>query len=297
MKEKYIKTKLGATVFLALVILFVTILWGKNIQLARSNYEVKALFPDVTGLEKGARVLVNGIPKGKVSDYYIAAGGVIVELNLEKDILLYDDAFAYLESPDLMGEKVVAINPGKSGIEFNFEKSLPGIAGVTFSQLFSSVDEIKDKLIVSLDHLNNTAISISAFVDKVDVSGDLNKILANLAQTSAELNGLVAENSGKMSAITDNLIRVSSASADFIDTHKSALDTIIYDLSDFSAELHKITLVTDQLSEILTTEESTAGRLLHDDDLYLELKRLTQNIDSLVTEIRTKGIDTHLKLF
>jgi len=297
MKEKYIKTKLGATVFLALIILFVTILWGKNIQFARSNYEVKAFFPDVTGLEKGARVLVNGIPKGKVNDYYIAGGGVIVELNIEKDILLYDDAFAYLESPDLMGEKVVAVNPGESGAEFSFDKSLPGMAGVTFSQMFSSVDEIKNELIVSLDHLNKTAISISSFVERVDINDDLNKILANLSQTSARLNELVTENSGKIGAITDNLVSVSGSAAGFVDTHKSALDSIIYDLSDFTSELHKITLVTDQLTEILTTEESTAGRLLHDDDLYLELKRLTQNIDSLVTQIRNDGIDTHVKLF
>jgi len=297
MKEKYIKTKLGATVFLALFILFVTILWGKNIQLARSNYEFKAFFPDVTGLEKGARVLVNGIPKGKVIDYYIADGGVIVNLKIEKDILLYDDAFAYLESPDLMGEKVVAVNPGKSGVEFSFEKSLPGLAGVTFSQMFASVDEIKDKLTLSLDHLNNTATAISSFVEKVDVNDDLNKILANLAETSARLNQMAAENSGKINEISDNLVSVSRASAGLIGAHRSALDSIIYDLSDFTSELHKITIVTDQLAEILTTEESTAGKLLHDDELYFELKRLTQNIDSLVTEIRTNGIDTHVKLF
>ena len=132
-----------------------------------------------------------------MGDYSLGEDGVIVVLKLDDDVVIYDDAYAWLETPDLMGEKVVSVFPGKSGVKMNEDGFIPGMPNVTFGQMFSAVGEIKDKLLVSLETLNSAANSIRAFVENAGVGNDLDIVMDNLVQTSAKLNLLAGENSAK----------------------------------------------------------------------------------------------------
>ncbi|MFH1861374.1 MAG: hypothetical protein ABH878_01060, partial [bacterium] len=69
MKKPLSEAKVGITVLLALAILVVSILWGKQVRLTTGAVEFNVLFDDIVGLEKGAVVLVNGMKKGRVKEF------------------------------------------------------------------------------------------------------------------------------------------------------------------------------------------------------------------------------------
>gem|GEM_PF-1867399 len=297
MENKSAQIKLGLMVTAAFCILVFTVMWGKSIRLVKSSYTVKADFADVTGLEKGARVLVNGIPQGKVSDYRLEDGRVIVEMSVDKEVKLFTDAYAYLESPDLMAELVVAVNPGSSGIMMADSAVMRGLPRYSFSQIFASVGEIKEELSATMRTLRQAANTLEATVSAPGFNRELQNTVNNLSAASQSLNGLIKENQPKIEGAVDNLYAISSRAAQLTEKHDEDVETIIADLKDFSGDLQTITKAAQDLSGLLNNQNSTLGKLTHDDKFYVEMRRAVQNLDSLISEFRKNGVKAKVSLF
>ncbi len=297
MENKNAQIKLGIMVSAAFFILVFAVMWGKSIRLIKSSYTVKACFADVTGLEKGARVLVNGIPQGTVSDYWLEDGRVITEMSIDKNVKLFSDAYCYLESPDLMAEQVVAINPGSSGVVLADSAVMRGLPRYSFSQIFSSVGEIKEELSVTMLALQKAANSLEATVSSPGFNRELHNTVENLSSASQALNSLIKENQPKIEGAVDNLYSISSRAAQLTEKHDEDVETIIADLKNFSGNLHSITKAAQDLSLLLNDKNSTLGKLTHDDKFYLEMRQAVQNLDSLITEFRKNGVKAKVSLF
>ena len=297
MEEKSAQVKLGVMVFVALVILVGGIIWGKNIKISRSFYTKEAFFENVTGLEKGARVLVNGISKGSVSHYSITKGGVIVLLELDEDVTLFSDAYTFLESPDLMAEKVVAIYPGKSGVELPDSVRLQGLPQYSYSQIFAAVRDIKDELSMTLRTLNKTAESLNEFISMPGLKEEFNSTLISLSTAANTLDDILVSNKGCIDSAAANLLNISNSVISILDKHGKDVEIVFNDIKDFTGELQQITEVAEYLSLILKNRESTLGRLMYDDDFYKELYTVMMSLDSLLTEFRENGVKTRVRLF
>lgn len=295
--DKKAQIKLGIMVFAAIFILIFTVIWGKNIRVIKSSYKAKACFTDVTGLEKGARVLVNGIPKGKVSDYWLDNGKVIVELNLDKDVILFTDAYSYLESPDLMAEKVLAVNPGKSGLILPDSALIRGLPYYSISQMFLAVGEIKQELTSTMQTLQKVGISLEETISSPDFNRQLHSTMADLSSASRSLNTLVKENQPKIDRAVDNLYSISDRAIQAVNQHDQDVEAVFKNLRAFSDDLQSITQAAKELSNLLKEKDSTLGRLTHNDEFYQEMRQAIQNLDSLITEFRKNGVKTKISLF
>ena len=297
MEEKSAQVKLGVMVFVALIILIGGIIWGKSIKISRSYYPKEAFFENVTGLEKGARVLVNGISKGRVAHYSITKGGVNVILELDEDIVLYNDAYAYLESPDLMADRVVAIYPGKSGVALPDSVRLEGLPQYNYSQLFAAVGDIKDELSVTLKTLNMTAESLYDFISMPGLKEEFNSTLISLSSAANTLDNMLVSNQGRIDSAAANLLNISNSVISILDKHGEDIEIVFEDVKNFTGELQQISDAAIILKKILKNRESTLGRLMYDDDFYKELHTVMMNLDSLLTEFRESGVKTRVRLF
>ena len=124
--ERKTEIKVGITVVFGLIILLWIFGWAKNFSLSSNSFIIKVKFDNVSGLEVGDQVTVNGMRKGFVQDMEVGPNNVLVELSIEKDIVLKEDATFAVSMLDLMGGKMVEVFPGKSEKDFDKTKIAQG---------------------------------------------------------------------------------------------------------------------------------------------------------------------------
>ena len=83
------------------------------------TYTIKARFNSIQGLNPGSRVSLAGVKIGEVEHVHLDPKDYVayIEMRLEKNVILYDDAIASIRTNGLIGDRFVHIQPGGSGIE------------------------------------------------------------------------------------------------------------------------------------------------------------------------------------
>ncbi len=117
--KKYSKeTLVGIFVVIGLIcIAYMTInlgnvgFWGEN------TYTLTAKFSTVTGLRVGNPINMLGMEIGRVAKFEMDQDDqvAIVTLEINKGILVYDDAIASIKTEGLIGDKFIGIDAGGGG--------------------------------------------------------------------------------------------------------------------------------------------------------------------------------------
>ena len=80
------------------------------------QYEIKAEFDNISGLEVGAPVEIAGVPVGSVSGIELKDPEAIVSLRLKKKIDIFDDDIASIRTKGIIGDRYVKISRGASDL-------------------------------------------------------------------------------------------------------------------------------------------------------------------------------------
>lgn len=114
MKKYSLELTVGIFVMVGLLCLgYVTVKLGKMEIFADKGYTVSANFSSITGLRVGASVEIAGVPVGKVSRIQLTPAYLAkVDLLLDSDISLTDDAIASIKTSGIIGDKYVSISQG-----------------------------------------------------------------------------------------------------------------------------------------------------------------------------------------
>lgn len=108
----------GFFVLIGLICLgYLTIKLGKMELFNSDGYSVFATFTSVSGLKPGAEVDIAGVKVGRVKSIRLdnKLPRAIVELNINNNIHLTDDAIASVKTSGLIGDKYISISPGGTG--------------------------------------------------------------------------------------------------------------------------------------------------------------------------------------
>lgn len=273
-------------VILAGAILILGLIWVKGIRFDQTRYKYSVVFPNVGSLEVGDPVSVSGVPKGKVEKIKLYQGDVLVTFNLTNDVVLKKDAKFTIMNIGLMGERFLAIQTGRSDTLLDLSQPIRGFYDMGIPEVMGKMDEMitqirrlaehleavvgtqssQDALIQTIKNLKNITQKIITFLDRNEEKFD--QTLEDLSYTSAELKKMVKENKSKLERTVDNF---SSAS--------EKLDNITTTLDSVSISLKK-------LSSKIESGEGTLGQLLNDTTLYEQIKKTTQDVDSLILDIK-----------
>src|SRR5690606_22061923 len=82
---------------------------------SRDGYTVYVLLDDATGIAKHSQVKIAGIPVGNIDDVRLEGGKARIDIKMNPDVPLFDDAAVAKQSSSLLGEYFLAIAPGTSG--------------------------------------------------------------------------------------------------------------------------------------------------------------------------------------
>ena len=118
MKKYAMETTVGIfLVFALLCVGYMTVKLGHVSLLGDNTYSLFARFTTVSGLRAGSPVEMLGIEVGRVGRLTIDQKDqkVVVEMRIQKDIKVYDDAIASIKTEGLIGDMFLSIDPGGAG--------------------------------------------------------------------------------------------------------------------------------------------------------------------------------------
>ena len=109
-----IEFRVGLTVIISTLILIFGIIWGKEFRIKSNKYQVDLIFDNVGGMIPGDPVTVNGLREGKVAELGWHDRMVLVKIELNDRVQLYEDAEFIIVSAELLAGMRVEIFPGQS---------------------------------------------------------------------------------------------------------------------------------------------------------------------------------------
>jgi phospholipid/cholesterol/gamma-HCH transport system substrate-binding protein len=118
MKKYTMETTVGIfLVFGLLCIGYMTVKLGHVSLLGNNTYSLFARFTTVSGLRAGSPVNMLGIEVGRVGRLTMDQKDqkVVVEIRIQKDIKVYNDAIASIKTEGLIGDMFLSIDPGGAG--------------------------------------------------------------------------------------------------------------------------------------------------------------------------------------
>lgn len=286
MSNRSVELRVGLVVLVSCAILILGLIWVKGIRFDQTRYRYAVIFPNVGALEVGDPVSVSGVPKGKVEKIQLHRGDVLVDLNLTRDVVLKKDAAFTVMNVGLMGERFIAVKTGYSDtlldlsqpIRGYYDTGIPEVMG-RMGEMIDQVQSLAENLMAvvgtksSQDALITVIRNLKEITDKTNALLDRNqdkfdRTLSDLSYTSTELKKMVRENRGKLQSTVDNF---SSASERF---------------ANITTTLDSLSLSLKKLSSRIESGEGTLGQLMNDTTLYQEIKKTTQNVDSLILDIK-----------
>lgn len=113
MKKANVEVGVGIFVLVGLACLVYLAVHLGEWDILRRGYRVYAVFDNISGLKKGASVEVAGVEVGRVEDISVTPDyRARLTLNLNKNIVLHEDAIASIRTKGIIGDKFVKLSPG-----------------------------------------------------------------------------------------------------------------------------------------------------------------------------------------
>ncbi|ULQ57665.1 MlaD family protein [Flavihumibacter rivuli] len=292
------ETKIGvmAAVAITFLILGFNFLKGKN--LFDKNHKIYAVFPKVNGLANSNPVLINGLQVGMVYSMQEKSrnigDGIIVTINLARDINIPSNSVAYI-SQDLLGGATLIIEPGNS-TAFLADGDTLGTKVVV-----GLMDEVKGNINPAIKTLDGTLQSLDSLVEVAGTYFDpatkknFHQIVSNLTAASNALNKLM---NAQNSALNQSLANVNTITANLAGNNEkinSTLDNVEKatgklanaELESTIAELKKSIEGLNTLLAKANSRDGSLGLLINDPKLYNNLTNTTRSLNILLDDFKT----------
>jgi phospholipid/cholesterol/gamma-HCH transport system substrate-binding protein len=189
-----LETKVGIFLLLGIgLICTLIIIFGEMPDLFRPTYMLTVKFPDASGLLKGSDVYLAGAVIGKVTTdpHYIPdSGKVEVNLKIDKDVGIREDATYEIGSSGLLGDRFVVVKPHEyaSGEEkAPFVKDGEVIEGVTETGL----EDIMSSSKPLIDRANHIAAQLDDMITRLNTDVLSGTSTDDLKETIATLRHMV----------------------------------------------------------------------------------------------------------
>jgi phospholipid/cholesterol/gamma-HCH transport system substrate-binding protein len=257
----------GAAAVVAVIVAVsaAVVLWPSS-----QSKHLTAYFTSATGLYTGDRVLILGVPVGKITAIMPESGEVKVEMTYDSNIQVPADAKAAIITPTLVTTRSVQLTPAYTGG--------PALAdGGTIPQSRTAVPVEWDQIESEMNTL------ATALGPKGQSSGALNKLL----HTSA------ANLQGQGTSLHDTLVALSKATSTLADNRGNLfatvdnLQTFVQVLADANSQVDQFNKELTSVSGVLADNKQQLGTALStlNSSLGIVQDFVKNNRDSLASNL------------
>ena len=286
--SKEIKSFLLVIVGLSVFIFGYNFLKGQSI--LKNQKTLHAIYPEIEGLIPGAKVTLNGLSIGSVTqaDFLPGSMQIVVTMNIRGDVNFSNQSTAVLYETGLIGGKAISILP-----DINYTKSIK--SGDTLnSQIKPGFTELVNRQIAPLqEKIVSTLTSVDSLF--VGVSNVLNSDTQNNLKNTLENLSLSLENINEASNVLSNLLISNqdnfSSTMDNLNSTSKNLSTISDSLTaiKFAKTVRQYEIVAENINSVLNSLESgqgSAGMFLKDKSVYDQLNKAANSLDNLLKDLK-----------
>jgi phospholipid/cholesterol/gamma-HCH transport system substrate-binding protein len=285
--KKELKVGILAIVAVGLLIFGYNFLKGNNI--FSSSRVFYAVYDNVEGLSPSASVSINGYQVGTVTDIqFVETGQLLVTMNINNEFNFSKTSVAQIYGGGLIGGKSMQIELNNNSTEY-------AKSGDT---LQSSVEEglielVNEKLTPLKDKISNAVVEIDTLLSSVNYVFDLNtrdnlrNSIKNLNETFTSLNFSTKKIEGVLNSNTDNInstIENFRTTSDNLSKMSDTLSKIEFNRIVQNADETLLNL--KEISNKLKNGDGSLGKLMNDDQMYINLENATKELEELLSDIK-----------
>ena len=288
------KLKVGIFCIVAVVIFYLGACFFKGVSAFGKKTYYYAVFENTGGLQESNAVMLNGYKIGQVTKVSILSDNPVrlcAELMITEPVNIPKDSKVQVAPKDLLGGTVVNI---LFGSETTYLQPKDTMATFVVPQITDGVDDLKAQLSSILTSVDTIALSLKDVLAPDAGGGDLKGTLANLEQTTSNLNDILSGNKAKVNKLVSNLETFSTT----LQNASPQLEEIVANLdkiSDSVAKANVTQLINDAQKAIGDVQlvvdkvqrgEGTVGQLVTNDTLYTNLENSLHSLDELLKDLK-----------
>lgn len=278
---------LGAVIFLAIAMAVLGATWlSENYAGAAGGYQLHVYFESVPGLQPGDPVFIRGVWAGKVLEIGLSHGLPLVSIGFAEFRNLPRDSKVLLQAEGLLGGKMIDVQVGtESDRVYADHDTLRGSSEGGIEQMAEHAGVLAQRLESVLADRN---------LDHVEA------LLANMDSTAALLKQAVSENRETLKALLDSAALAARDARDLLGESRPDVRRVVGNMRrtterldgmarKFETALETLETTLSDLNEVsgkLRRGEGTLGRLVHDETLYMDMRRTLATVDSLIEDIK-----------
>lgn len=282
--RRSIEIKVGLFFLAGLVILFMGIIFLKDIYYAGNRVQLTIKFPSTDGIDPGDKVKLNGIAIGKTNDISLLEDGVLVKAIIQvPDFQLAEDTYFIASESSLMGGHHIEIIPGSSPNKLDYSKIQTGKAGNSIYGMINEAKILISDLSIFINNINNN----------LDIIDSTRSLLHNSDKAINQINLIISENRNNIAEISDNLNESTKILADLLSKNKSNIDSSLVNIpktiQNLDSNLNELKGFVSRLNNIVDKyqdSDNTLKKLLEEKELYDKLNKTIDQADSLLQDIK-----------
>jgi len=217
------------------------------------------------------------------------------------DVAVPKDSQLKIYDSDFFGGKAIQIVMGDSSVMANTKDTLVAVLEKGFAEtLKNEIDPIKQKSAQIFQEVDSVLTSLQRTLNNSGAEGlpslfsSLQRTMSNLESTSANLNVLIANNTGRVSEIIGNAQSLTNT----LKANNDRIDQAIKNITQFTDTLSRIRLTTtlykvdqamghfEEVMAKVNSGQGTLGKLVNNDSLHNELVSATHSLDLLLDDMR-----------
>jgi phospholipid/cholesterol/gamma-HCH transport system substrate-binding protein len=302
MRDRVKAAKVGALVLVGLIAALVVWRLVDERGGGEGGYRVCARFANAHGLITKSRVTVAGIPVGYIDGIRLEGNQARVDMHIDDEVHLHRDASVARRSASLLGEYLLAVQPGS-----------PDQPRLRDGECIHVVEETADTADIMRDvgAIARSLRSVAAQIERAfgtDQAGQqMSEALRNLTEALEAVNRTIQANEAAVTTTLQNIEQITSNAAPQLDEILDNVAAVTGDVreilennetglnqgvSEVGPTIASINRASHQLEEVLAdigeiTErtaagEGTVGRLTSDDHLINEIEEVAEGVNNFV---------------
>ncbi len=290
MKKHLKEVQIGLVAVVALVALYLGInfLKGKNFFSDTTIYYMS--FENINGLTISNPIYASGYKVGRVKkiDFdYSRQGKIIVQVEINSEMKIPVGSTAAISSDVLGNIKVNLLMAPNHGQYINAGEVIPGMIDMGTVGVVSHMVPTMQKMLPKLDSIMtnlNVLLANPSLAKSLDNIGD---ITTTLSASSHQLHSILLQVNSTMPHMLSKANKVLDNSEKF--THNLSKVDVLSTMAQVNATVADVDATVANVKTFtakLNNNSSSLGLLLQDTNLYLNLNKTVQHIDSLVVNLR-----------
>jgi phospholipid/cholesterol/gamma-HCH transport system substrate-binding protein len=289
--------KVGSAALITIIafIWLFNFLKGKDFFKKTVNYY--CIYDEIGGLAESSPVEINGYKVGVVQSIKFIdteSGRLLVDFSVRKDFRLPLNTVAEITPASLIAGMKVQFVYGDGPGFHDYGDTLAGrLDKGILTTLEKELVPVKDRITGLLSVLDSVITSVNDIMD-TEFRKNLTATVGNLESTTESIDKIIGDKEKELKASVDNLSRFTTMLSDNSDNISSTFsnleaitDTLAAaDIYSSVSNLKSMLEKTSYLLENLNEGKGSAGQLLTNDSLYINLSSSLASIDALLKDMK-----------